>query len=61
MITKSDLLPYVPFDLESVHSQIASLNPTGNVLVTSSLKDEGVDEWIGLLRTRLEAKRQSLG
>ena len=61
VITKSDLLPHVPFDLESVKSQIASLNPNGSVLVTSSLKDEGVDGWIDLLRARLEAKRQSQG
>ena len=61
VITKSDLLPYVPFDLESVKSQIASLNPNGRVLVTSSLKDEGVDGWIDLLRARLEAKRRSQG
>ena len=59
VITKSDLLPHVPFDLESVQSQIASLNPNGTVVVTSSLAGEGLDAWLDLLRTRLEAKRQS--
>ena len=57
VITKSDLLPHVPFDLESVQSQIASLNPNGTVVVTSSLAGEGLDGWLDLLRTRLEAKR----
>jgi len=61
VITKSDLLPHVPFDLESVRSQIASLNPNGEVVVTSSLAGEGLDGWLDLLRTRLEAKRQSQG
>ena len=61
VITKSDLLPHVPFDLESVKSQIASLNPNGSVVVTSSLKGEGMDGWLDLLRSRLEAKRQSQG
>ena len=59
VITKSDLLPHVPFDLDSVSSQIASLNPKGTVLVTSALAGHGVDGWLDLLRTRLEAKRRS--
>ena len=61
VVTKSDLLPHVPFDLDSVKSQIASLNPNGTVLVTSSLQGDGMDEWFDLLRARLQAKRQSLG
>ena len=61
VITKSDLLPHVPFDLESVKSQIASLNPKGKVLVTSSLAGDGVGDWLDLLRHRLAAKRQSKG
>jgi hydrogenase nickel incorporation protein HypB len=61
VITKSDLLPHVPFDLESVKSQIASLNPNGTVLVTSSLAGDGVGDWLELLRTLLEAKRQNRG
>ena len=61
MITKSDLLPHVPFDLDSVKSQIASLNPNGAVLVTSSLKGEGLDGWLDLLRARLAAKRRTPG
>lgn len=61
VITKSDLLPHVPFDLESVQSQIASLNPNGEVVVTSSLAGEGLDGWLDLLRNRLDAKRQPQG
>jgi hydrogenase nickel incorporation protein HypB len=61
VITKSDLLPHVPFELDSVLKQIASLNPAGTVVVTSSLAGEGLDDWLGLLRERLQAKRQSRG
>lgn len=61
VITKSDLLPHVPFDLESVKTQIASLNPNGTVLVTSSLVGDGLDGWLDLLRDRLAAKRRSKG
>jgi hydrogenase nickel incorporation protein HypB len=59
VISKMDLLPYVPFDLEAVKEQIASLNPTGEILVLSSLKSDGIDDWIGLLHTRLEDKRRA--
>jgi hydrogenase nickel incorporation protein HypB len=59
VISKSDLLPYVPFDLEAVREQIASLNPDGTILVTSSLEGDGIDGWVELLRTRLEAKRRA--
>ncbi len=61
VITKSDLLPHVPFDLDSVKSQIVSLNPNGSVVVTSSLKGDGLEGWLDLLRIRFEAKRQSQG
>jgi len=61
VITKSDLLPHVPFDLESAQSQIVSLNPNGAIVVTSSLAGEGLDDWLDLLRQRLQVKRQSRG
>jgi hydrogenase nickel incorporation protein HypB len=58
VITKADLLPYVPFDLDVVQERIASLNPGGEIIITSSLKGDGVANWLDLLRTRLEAKRR---
>ena len=61
VVTKSDLLPYVPFDLESVKEQIVSLNPQGSIVVVSSLKGDGVDQWLDLLRERLTAKRRQQG
>jgi hydrogenase nickel incorporation protein HypB len=59
VISKSDLLPYVPFSLDAVRSQIASLNPDGTILVTASLTGEGIDGWLDLLRQRLAAKRRA--
>jgi len=50
----------VPFDLESVKEQIVSLNPEGTIIVTSSLKGEGVNGWLDLLRGSLETKRRAL-
>ncbi len=61
MISKTDLLPHVPFDLDAVREQIAALNPDGTILLTSSLKDQGIDAWCELLRSRLTAKRRAQG
>ena len=61
VISKTDLLPHVPFDLGVVREQIEALNPGGTILLTSSLKDDGIDVWCELLRSRLEAKRRAIG
>jgi len=59
VITKSDLLPYVPFDLETVKSHISTRNPSGVILVVSSTTGEGIDSWCDLIASRFEAKQQS--
>ncbi len=58
VISKIDLLPYLPFDLEAVRDQLASLNPAGTIVETSSTSGEGLDGWCGLLTDRLAAKRR---
>jgi hydrogenase nickel incorporation protein HypB len=57
VVTKSDLLPHVTFDLPAVREQVAVLNPTGRLLVTSARSGEGMAEWCGLLEELLAAKR----
>ncbi len=59
VINKADLLPHVPFDLDTVTSSVASLNPSGTLLVVSSTTGDGIDDWCRLLTDRLEAKRRS--
>ena len=59
VISKADLLPHVPFDLKTVQEQIRSLNPDGTIVMASSLEDNGVADWVALLRERLEAKRRA--
>jgi hydrogenase nickel incorporation protein HypB len=61
VITKSDLLPHVRFDLESVRRQVATLNPTGTLLVTSAATGDGIDAWCTLLLGWLNAKRSGTG
>jgi hydrogenase nickel incorporation protein HypB len=58
VVTKVDLLPHVTFDLTEVRDQVASLNPTGTMVLTSARTGEGIAEWCALLERRLAAKRQ---
>ncbi len=57
VVTKADLLPYVPFQLEEVRTQVAALRPDGRLLVTSSTAGQGIAEWCALVEERLAHKR----
>ncbi len=57
VVTKADLLPHLPFDLDAVREQVGTLNPRGTFLVTSATSGEGLDAWCALLEERLAAKR----
>jgi hydrogenase nickel incorporation protein HypB len=58
VITKADLLPHVPFDLDAVRRQVLTLRPDATILLTSATTGQGIDEWIDLLSHHLDAKRQ---
>ena len=53
VITKTDLLPYVPFKLDAVREQIRTLRPDGTLLELSARTGEGMDAWCGLLEARM--------
>ncbi len=59
VVTKIDLLPHVSFDLAAVREQLATLNPTGTVVLTSARTGEGIADWCTLLERRLAAKRKA--
>jgi len=56
VITKTDLLPYVSFDLERAKTQILSLNPAARIVETSATTGRGMEDWCALLEGRLDAK-----
>lgn len=58
VVTKSDLLPHVTFEVDQVRQQVAALNPDAGFLVTSTRSGAGVDDFCRLLESRLAAKRQ---
>jgi hydrogenase nickel incorporation protein HypB len=57
IITKSDLLPYLPFDVERAKKEALELNPGLRVFVVSALTGEGLDELTAFLLASREALR----
>jgi hydrogenase nickel incorporation protein HypB len=53
VITKTDLLPHVDFDVEKVEQQVRSLNPQCQILEISARTGKGLEPWCTLLRTML--------
>lgn len=55
VLTKTDLLPHVDFDVERAEALAREVNPDLRLLRTSARTGEGLDEWYGLLRERVQA------
>ncbi|HHX43668.1 MAG TPA: hydrogenase nickel incorporation protein HypB [Chloroflexi bacterium] len=52
VVTKVDLLPYVPFDMATFHRLARSLNPNIAILEVSCTTGAGMDAWIAWLLER---------
>ncbi len=50
LLTKTDLLPYLEFDLDRAHSSITEVAPDAEVLQLSTKSGEGVDAWVQWLK-----------
>lgn len=57
LVSKSDLLPYVPFTVENVKKDAREVNPNIEVITISTLKGEGMDEWCNWLKEKVKEKR----
>lgn len=60
LISKADLLPYVPFSIEAVTKDAIEVNPKIEVLTISSTSGEGIDKWFEWLMERVEEKKMEL-
>jgi hydrogenase nickel incorporation protein HypB len=52
LVTKTDLLPYVPFSVEAVIQDARLIQSELDVLQLSALKGEGIGEWCAWLEQR---------
>ncbi|WP_051398346.1 hydrogenase nickel incorporation protein HypB [Runella limosa] len=58
IVSKSDLLPYVPFSVEAVTKDARDVNPDIEVLSISSLKGDGMEAWCDWLTERVHVKKE---
>jgi len=59
ILTKADLLPYLPFDIDKVVREALDLNPKLRVFVTSAITGQGLDELISFIRRSAEDLKRS--
>lgn len=57
LVTKSDLLPYVPFSVDAVLRDACEVNPKIESFVLSALKGDGMDEWCNWLSGKVMTKK----
>ena len=53
VVTKSDLLPYLDFEVDTFRDLVHGLNPDVPVIVVSAKTGEGMEDWIEWLEERL--------
>lgn len=53
IINKTDLLPYVPFDMEKVKANALKVNPKLGIIEVSCTNGKGLDQWYSWLKTKL--------
>ena len=59
VVTKTDLLPYVPFDIDRAVANALSVNPQLEVFRVSALTGEGLESWLDYLRSESGVTRAS--
>ncbi|GAI69426.1 unnamed protein product, partial [marine sediment metagenome] len=58
VISKSDLLPVLPFNLEHAQKEALQVNPKLEIFITSALKDSRINELIEYFLSALHKLRQ---
>jgi hydrogenase nickel incorporation protein HypB len=58
LISKADLVPVLPFDVEQAKKEALEINPSLEVFVISALQDFGVKEFVDYLVKSLQELRQ---
>lgn len=57
LLTKTDLLPYISFDLDLFEKDVKNLNPHVPLIKMIATEGKGIREWEDLLKVWLEEKR----
>ena len=59
LVSKTDLLPYLPFSVDAVVADARDINPNIGVLQVSSTQDIGIDEWCNWLLEKVKEKQST--
>lgn len=59
IVNKTDLLPYVPFDIEKVKANARKINPGLEILELSCTSGAGLDSWYHWLMNKVQIKTTS--
>ncbi len=51
LLTKMDLVPYIPFDMDLYKNDLKHLNPNVNYIEVEALQGKGIDEWVRLIES----------
>ncbi len=57
LVSKSDLLPYLPFSVEAVVKDAREVNPSLEVIQVSGLTGEGLEDWCEWLLEKVRNKK----
>ncbi|MFQ6084029.1 MAG: hydrogenase nickel incorporation protein HypB [Candidatus Aminicenantia bacterium] len=60
IFTKSDLFPFLPFNLEKASKEALSLNPKLKIFVTSAVNGEGIDDLIEYFKSCLRSVKSKV-
>ena len=58
LVSKSDLLPYVPFSVDAVTQDAREVNPNIEVQTISTLNGEGIDVWCEWVKEKVRLKKE---
>ncbi len=58
VVTKTDLLPYVPFSVDAVIKDAKEVNDNIKTFTLSSYKGEGMEEWCDFLLQKIKEKKE---
>ena len=59
LVNKIDTLPVFDFDKNKFKQNVSLRNPDAPIIYISALTNEGIDEWINLLKNEIEMWRNS--
>ena len=59
LLNKTDLAPHCGADLDAYRQNLLRINPDIGIICLSAKTGEGMDEWIGWLKSRRQEKAQA--